>query len=331
MEKIVLIGSGDAGLTFAKNLNKEFLWISKEKFMTKKWLMSKFLASRDESEKLNVDIEKFINEKGIDAQFVKDEIKNIDTRNKKIEGINGEYEYDKLVIATGALPKLPNIKSDREILTFHTYENFTKVREKLKNASKLAIVGGGAIGFEMAMWLSPKYDVSIIEYEHDILLQLLSGHSFYRYLSRKMLEFRKVNLYLSHRLCSISERSVICETYDENEISLDLDVIVFSTGIRQNVPNINDEIIGAEKNLICDMHGNAFLCERTGKRKRMKGVYTIGDATFYLGINNYPGSAIFTEKSAKIVAHNITSETKKEIRFEPSIYYKMADMVLRRI
>ena len=59
--------------------------------------------------------------------------------------------YDKLVIATGALPFMPDIKNINlpNVYKVRTLEDGIAIKEAMKNAKHVTIVGGGYIGIEM--------------------------------------------------------------------------------------------------------------------------------------------------------------------------------------
>lgn len=60
-------------------------------------------------------------------------------------------DYDKLVIATGAVPIIPHIKNVhlKNIFTLRTLEDGINLRTKLMQSKNAVIVGGGYIGLEM--------------------------------------------------------------------------------------------------------------------------------------------------------------------------------------
>lgn len=333
--KTVLIGSGDAGFECAKNLGGDVLWISKNNYMTKKWLMSSMVANYTEKkkDKLIVDIPKYIEKNNMNVNFIIDEVGNVDTKKKEVTGLKGNYEYDKLIIATGSVPKIPRVEIEdtKKITTFDTYKDFLEANEKLKKAKRISVVGAGPIGFELSLWLSFKYDVSLIEFDHDILMQLLSHYPLYRYMARKILSLRSIKLYLSTNACNVREDYVFCKTLNEDEFFVDSDIIIFAAGVRQIVPVIDGEDFHKDRVLFCDDFGKSFVHERGGIRKKLPDVYAIGDATCYLTKKNYPAAAIFAEKSAKVAAFNVMNGDKKKILFRPSIYYKTLDMIFRRL
>ncbi len=67
---------------------------------------------------------------------------------------NGEcsfVEYDKLVIATGSTPVMPNIinRDLKNVYTVKTLDDGIRVREAMEKAQNITIVGGGYIGIEL--------------------------------------------------------------------------------------------------------------------------------------------------------------------------------------
>ena len=62
-----------------------------------------------------------------------------------------EVEYDRLVIATGAVPYIPDIKKNhlKNIFTLRTMEDGISLREQLRKSQKAVILGGGYIGLEL--------------------------------------------------------------------------------------------------------------------------------------------------------------------------------------
>lgn len=103
--------------------------------------------------------EKAISQKGIDIR-IKHEVISIDIRNKKIKVNNlnkanvEEYNYDKLIIATGATPVKPDIKGINNERIFYLRNLYDGIKLKKfisDNAPRhVVIIGEGHIGLEMA-------------------------------------------------------------------------------------------------------------------------------------------------------------------------------------
>lgn len=96
-------------------------------------------------------------------------IKNLDTEDWQFA------EYDKLVIATGAEPFMPefaNIKSKR-IYTLRTLDDGIAIKEGMKTAKHITIVGGGYIAIELIeAFVKNKKRVTLIERSQYILSML---------------------------------------------------------------------------------------------------------------------------------------------------------------
>lgn len=68
-----------------------------------------------------------------------------------VSGLEYAVNYDKLVIATGAVPVVPKIQNVclKNVFKLRTLEDGVKLREKLVQSKKALIVGGGYIGIEL--------------------------------------------------------------------------------------------------------------------------------------------------------------------------------------
>jgi NADPH-dependent 2,4-dienoyl-CoA reductase/sulfur reductase-like enzyme len=95
---------------------------------------------------------------GIDAR-VYHEVQKVDTENKMVSGINhsnGEtfsFPYDRLLIATGVGPVIPNWEGVKHpgVFTLKTIPDAKTIMDYLeKDIKNVTVIGGGYIGLEMA-------------------------------------------------------------------------------------------------------------------------------------------------------------------------------------
>ncbi|NEW78489.1 MAG: FAD-dependent oxidoreductase [Gelidibacter sp.] len=104
-----------------------------------------------------------------------EEIVSIDTDNKIVYSVKGDYSYDKLVFATGAksvVPPIKNIKKATNWSTCRSMADFDKItKEGLTSKSKhITIIGAGLIGVEVAENLREAgKEVTLIEGADQIL------------------------------------------------------------------------------------------------------------------------------------------------------------------
>ncbi len=108
------------------------------------------------------------------VEFLFDEVTSIDAENKTISlQNNDQFSYDKLVIATGSTPFIPPIEGNNLDGVFTISKELAHVksiREPLRNAKNIVIVGAGFIGMEMGDELAKVVDnITIIESMESIL------------------------------------------------------------------------------------------------------------------------------------------------------------------
>ena len=90
----------------------------------------------------------------------------VDIEYKKIYGNNFSKEYDKLLLATGAYPVIPNIKNLnlKNIYTLRKVEDAIFIKDSVKSAKNAVIIGGGYIGIElMEAFVNQGLDVTLVE------------------------------------------------------------------------------------------------------------------------------------------------------------------------
>src|SRR5690606_2538472 len=84
-------------------------------------------------------------------------------------------DYDRLVLATGAEPRVPDLPGADRAMYLRTLEDKDRVLAALRPQSRLVIVGGGWIGLEVAAAArSHGVDVTVLEMA-DLPLQPVLG------------------------------------------------------------------------------------------------------------------------------------------------------------
>ncbi len=81
-------------------------------------------------------------------------------------------EYDKLIIATGARPVIPNIKNVElpNVFTLRKIEDGIEIKKKALKSSHATIVGAGYIGMELLeAFVKQKLKVTVVEYSNTVM------------------------------------------------------------------------------------------------------------------------------------------------------------------
>ncbi|MBP2623243.1 H2O-forming NADH oxidase [Streptococcus oricebi] len=232
-----------------------------------------------------------------------------------VDGKEHVESYDKLVLATGSQPILPPIKgaefdpnsrefkSTLENLQFvKLYQNAADVIEKLqdksKNINRVAVVGAGYIGVELAeAFQRLGKEVILI----DVVDTCLAGY-YDRDLSdmmRKNLEDNGVELAFGQTVQAIEGEGKV-ERIVTDKASFDVDMVVLAVGFRPNTA------LGAGQ--LETFRNGAFIVDKKQETSR-PDVYAIGDcATVYdnsINDTNYIALASNALRSGIVAAHNV--------------------------
>lgn len=162
------------------------------------------------------------------------------------EGRDGEIEYDKLVIATGATPMRPPFPGSN-LPKVHVVSNLhhaSAIKAAISNGEveKAVVIGAGAIGIEMAEALTDLWGVetTIVEMADQVLPQAL-GKDMARIVEKK-LQDHGVNLLLSQRVMKINGDAdngaqsveVVDLSGKSPAMTLPCDMVILAAGVRPN-------------------------------------------------------------------------------------------------
>ena len=168
----------------------------------------------------------------IDRDNKRVKVRNLDT------GQEQDLAYDKLVIGTGASPFVPPIPGvDLEgVFVVSNLHQAKGIKDRISQGkvSKAVVIGGGAIGIEIAEALTDLWGIetSIVELAEQLLPSAL-GQDMAKIVLQH-LNKKKVNVLLSSKVNGIIGKNnrVIGVKIDEKV--LDADLVILSVGIRPN-------------------------------------------------------------------------------------------------
>ncbi len=227
--KLVIIGGGPAAVIAAftaKSIdsNVDVILVKNEKGVFVKCEAPYNLAGMPKLEDAVLPDE-MIKEKGINIVY--GEVKEINRNKKSVKTENEEINYDKLIVATGARSWVPPIPGIENALTLRDADDVKKIKEKIAGANKVAIIGAGAIGVEIAAQLKKiGKEVTTIE----LMPTVLPGAYDEEFIKKaEAIIEKEVNLMLSTKTLEIKEGKVIT---DKGEINAD--AIIAVTGVRAN-------------------------------------------------------------------------------------------------
>lgn len=176
--------------------------------------------------------------------YTNTEVKNIDPVNRTISvsdarGNTIVIDYTKLVIATGARAKLPNVKGIklRNVFVLRSLEHAEKIKKAIEseNMEKAVIIGAGRVGLELADAFNAQgLDITMIDQADQVLPEVLDKEiAMY---PENTLHSEHVNLFLNESVLElVGDESGKVKKVITSRRELDADVVIFAVGIEPNV------------------------------------------------------------------------------------------------
>lgn len=329
--KLLIIGGGFGGLRLARNLSNkpgfEITLIDKFNFHQFQPLFYQVATAGLDASNISFPLRKvFHNSKNI--RFRMAEVKQIDAAQNKVVTSIGEFDYDALVIATGADTNffgnqnlashaLP-MKSTLEALQlrYKLLQNFeaaitTNDEQLLQQLMNIVVVGGGPTGVElsgaiadMKKYVLPKDYPELDFTKMKIYLLEGTGKTLSNMSEKSSAESRQ---YLENLGVTVLTNALL-KDYDGQTITLQdgriilTKMVIWAAGIKGNVPE------GIDKNLIA--RGNRIKIDRQCKVTGSNNIFAIGDVAYMeepAWPNGHPQVAPVATQMADMIAKNLRS------------------------
>lgn len=327
--RVIVIGGGFGGVEVARKLKDkdlEVLLIDRNNFHTFQPLMYQVATGTLASDAISFPIRKMFKSQH-NFRFRLAEVTHIDPEQKMVHTSVGSYDYDYLVIATGATTNffgnkevetysLP-MKSIKEALNIRSYvlQNLEEavLRKNMSERERylnFVVVGGGPTGVELSGAIAEiqlhmlKKDYPELS-EHEMKVFLIEGTGqILGALSEK--SSRDAERYLNELGVKIMLNTQVTG-YDGNTIrfsngeSIPTKTVIWGAGVKGQFPEgINSEIIE---------RGNRIRTNGKCQVEGLDNVYAIGDVSAMLTPENpkgFPGVAPVAQQQGKYVAEHIS-------------------------
>lgn len=285
MKNVVIIGGGFAGAYAAKKLEKDFsvtLIDAKDYFEFTPSVL-RTIVEPEHMKRIQVLHSHYLHK----AQLVRDDavkIKETEVLTKK-----KSYGFDYLIICSGSKYNTP-IKEMDLVITSRAQE-LRNYAQKLQEADKVLIIGGGIVGVELAAEIVERFPFKKITLVHSKTMLIERNHPKAQAYAQHFLEERGVIIRFNEKVVSSNQRFYITD----KGTKLEADLAFLCTGIIPNYEYLEPECSTSlnEKKSLCV---NDFL-----QVQRFRNVFAAGDIT------NIPEekTAQAAEKQATIVVKNI--------------------------
>ncbi len=176
-----------------------------------------------------------------------------------------KIKFKELILATGAkpfIPSIPGIKDQKNIFVLRNANDVRKINQAIKRSLRAVIIGGGAIGVEVAALLKQRgLKVTILE----IANQLMPGACDTEKAAKvkNVLEKQKINVKLGVTVKEIKKEAIIT-----SQEKIKYDLIICACGVRAST-----EL--AEK-LGCRLGKFGIKVNQFGQTS-VKGIWAAGD------------------------------------------------------
>ena len=298
--KIVIIGGGIAGLSCAEEIRNisekaQVTLVSEDNVLPYYRLnLTKYIAKGAERESLSIYPEIFYKEKRIKlisgvkvTEIIKD--------SKKIKLSDGtEIDFDKLVIANGALPFIPSIpgKELGNVVAVRKIEDADFILEKLSQIKSCICVGAGILGIETAGAIA----------KSGVKVTLLASSEWLmpRQLNKKAAALLKK--YLKNIGVEVRENSKVEEIIGDNKCEgvrlstgeiLPAELVIITAGIRPNTHLAKE----------AGLEVNAGVVVNKQMKTSEEYIFAAGDVTEYYG--TLYGAWNVAQLQGRIAAQNV--------------------------
>lgn len=283
MKPIIIIGAGLAAYTVAREVRKldktvtlTIITADKGGFYSKPMLSNAFAQKREAAQLISQSAAQMAEQ--LDAELITStRVDSIDGTRKVILTNSGEYEYEKLVIASGAQAIRLDVGGDAadQILSVNHIDDYEAFRTRLASISsaspvRVAILGAGLIGCEFANDLTGAgYAVSLVD-PNPLPLAALAAPTLSAAL-HSALSAAGVSFHLGTTALSVDHAGNSLRLNLANGSSFETDIVLSAVGLRPDLRLAHAAQLKAERGIVVDGMGQTS----------MPDIYAVGDCAEY--------------------------------------------------
>ncbi|MBU0711575.1 FAD-dependent oxidoreductase [bacterium] len=272
--RFVIIGSSAAGMAAANAIRKQdsdsvIRIISKEFYPPyARIFLPKIITGEIALSDILIKSEEQICKLMIEVVFGK-EVTNIDPGRKTLSLDDGtQLGYDKLLISTGASPKLPDIRgiSLANVFGLRTLHDAEKISRQAKSSKRVVIIGGGLVSLKAAEALSNfDLDIDVIVRSPRILSQMLDNTS--AELVYRAVKSHGVTVHFGCDVEEISGKTEVETVALSDGKNISCQMVIVGKGVTPNLSFLNGSGIRTDRGIPVDKY----------QRTNLSDIYAAGD------------------------------------------------------
>lgn len=258
MYDYLIIGNGICGLSAAEEIRKNddkgsILILTDENGHTYwRTRLSELIAKDYTDEEILVKKETWYGERKIEVKL-NTHAEKIDKENKKVISKDGEeFEYGKLLIATGSRAFVPPIKNAdaKGVFAIRSSEDLKNFKAYLANKKKLIIIGGGILGLEAANSISQLgIEITIVE-AFDYLLARQLDKDLSQKLEKALNDMGMKTLTGKFSEEILVKDGTVCGLKLTDGTELEADAIMIQAGIRANIDIAKNSGLATDRGIL---------------------------------------------------------------------------------
>ncbi|WP_200975848.1 nitrite reductase large subunit NirB [Echinicola sp. 20G] len=322
MTKIVVIGNGMVGYKFceklvSQNSNRDFeiTVFGEEPWPAYDRVHLSAYFSGSTADDLIMAPRSWYAENKIDLH-TNEMIVQIDRDQKKIISHTGhDYDYDKLILATGSGAFVPPIKGvdKKGVFVYRTLEDLDAIIDYAKNAKKAAVIGGGLLGLEAAKAvIDMGLEAHVIEFAPRLMPRQLDEAGSNTLQAK--LEDLGISIHLQKNTQNITGNGRINGLKFADDSELPVDMLIISAGIKPR-----DELA---KDCGLDTAPRGGIIVNEFLQTKDENIFAIGEAASYQNMI-YGLVAPGYEMATQVVNQLANEEVKPFMGFDMSTKLKL--------
>lgn len=278
MEPVIIVGSGLAGYTVARELRKhdkttQIIMITQDNgdFYSKPMLSNAFAQKKTAEQLVSSPARNMVEQINL-TLLAEAQLKAIDTERHEVDTSLGRYRYSKLVLALGADPvRLPfGGSAADQILSVNDLRDYAQFRGKVAGARRVVVIGAGLIGCEfandlLAAGIAPTV-VDPMSYPLTALLPQAAGQAV-----REALQAAGVNWKFGTTVQAVEQGEGELQVLLANGETLATDLVLSAVGLRARTTLAAAAGLAVKRGIVVDALGQTSAAD----------VYALGDCAEY--------------------------------------------------
>ncbi len=314
--KIIIIGNSAAGAGALEAIRKHdrdssVTIVSDETYpVYSRCLLSYYLAGNIEESALSFRAEDF--HRAMDAELVLGKrVTAVDpVKQQVICDDNSRLDYDKLLIATGGSPKVPdNIPKDLNgIFVLRSYNDASAIQQHIQPSGKAVIWGGGLVGMKTAFALHQRgMKVTVVVRSAHVLSQMIDFDGAQIVMDR--LRENDIEVLTESDVTGVEERDgrLVSVTIEGATVSgtIPCDIMISAKGVSPNMGLIANT----------DIASNWGIVTNSKMQTNVENIYAAGDVaeTFDIATEQHTVNALWTcaIQQGKAAGYNMTGNDRE--------------------